>query len=136
MAYEVFERTGVRVDEPSLSLVPDGRIALNAAAARILTEAGVTWMVLLWDKTNNKIALKAAAKRDKNSYAVSIVRDRNSGSLRAKSFLGYIGWNAPKRTMLPATWNEREKMFEITLPQEYLRSATAAGPKRKAKAAL
>lgn len=133
MAYEVFKRTTVRVAEPSLSLVPDGRIALNAAAVRVLAEAGIKSVLLLWDKTNNKLALKAAAKSDKNSYAVSIVRDSHSGSLRAKSFLNHIGWSAPKRTMLPATWSEKEKMFEIVLPQEYVGSAISADGKRKAK---
>jgi len=85
--------------------------------------------LLLWDKTNNKVALKAAAKGDKNAYAVSIVKDSHSGSLRAKSFLDHIGWSAPKRTMLPATWNEKEKMFEITLPK--LHVSLDAKPKSK-----
>ena len=116
MAYEVFKRTTVRVEEPCLSLVPDGRIAFNAAAVRILAGAGVKSVLLLWDKSSNRIALKATAKGDKNSYAVSVVRDSHSGSLRAKAFFGHIGWNAPKRMMLPATWNEKDKMFEITLP--------------------
>jgi hypothetical protein len=131
MAYEVFKRSGVRVETPSLSLVPDGRIALNAAAVRVLTGAGVKSVLLLWDKTNNKLALKAAPKGDKNAYAVSIVRDSHSGSLRAKSLLTHIGWSAPKRTMLPATWHEKEKMFEITLPPEYVGSTKSGDPKRK-----
>src|SRR4029077_18491492 len=133
MAYEVFKRTSVRVEEPALSLVPDGRIALNAAAVRVLTQARVKSVLLLWDKTSNRVALKDAAKGDKNAYAVSIVRDSHSGSLRAKSFLAHIGWSAPKRMMLPATWSEKEKMFEIVLPQEYVSSAIGAGDKRKAK---
>ncbi len=136
MAYEVFKRTGVRVEEPALSLVPDGRIALNAAAVRVLTQAEVKSVLLLWDKTNNRVALKAAAKGDKNAYAVSIVRDSHSGSLRAKSFLGHIGWSAPKRTLLPATWSEKERMFEITLPQEHISSASGADAKRKSKTVL
>jgi|HubBroStandDraft_1064217.scaffolds.fasta_scaffold37568_6 hypothetical protein len=136
MAYEVFTRTSVRVEEPSVSLVPDGRMALNAAAVRILKGAGVKSVVLLWDKANNRIALRAAGKGDKNSFAVSTVRDSHSGSLRAKSFLGHIGWNAPKRTLLPATWNEKDRMFEITLPQEYVSLATRRDPKRKTGAAL
>lgn len=136
MAYEVFKRTAVRVEEPSISLVPDGRMALNAAAVRILTRAAIKAVLLLWDKSNNKIALKAAAKGDKNAYAVSIVRDSHSGSLRAKSFLGHIGWSAPKRTLLPATWSEKEKMFEITLPQDHISSAATADAKRKSKTAL
>jgi len=136
MAYEVFKRTGVRVEEPSISLVPDGRMALNAAAVRILIEAGVKSVLLLWDKRNNKVALKAAPKGDKYSYAVSIVRGTHSGSLRATSFFGHIGWRAPKRTLLPATWNEKDKMFEITLPPEYVSSALSRHPKQKAKTAL
>jgi hypothetical protein len=135
MAYEVFKRTAVRVEEPALSLVPDGRIALNAAAVRVLNQAGVKSVVLLWDKTNNRVALKAAAKTDKNSYAVSIVRDSHSGSLRAKSFLTHIGWSAPKRTMVPATWNEKEKMLEIVLPHEYFASKPASSPQQKARTA-
>lgn len=123
MAYEVFERTGARVEEPAISIVPDGRIALNAALARILANARVESVLLLWDKANNKVALKAASKSDKNAYAVSIVRGSYSGSLRAKSFLSHIGWIAPKRTMVPATWNEKEKIIEVILPSECIGSA-------------
>jgi len=112
MSYEMYTRTTVRVEQPALSLVPDGRIALNAAAVRILTQAGVKSVVLLWDKTNHRVALKAAAKGDKNSYAVSIVRNSHSGSLRAKSFLTHIGCDVLKRTMLPATWNEKERCLK------------------------
>jgi hypothetical protein len=136
MAYEVFKRTAVRVEQPSLSLVPDGRIAFNAAAVRVLTGAGVKSVLLLWDKTSRKVALKAAAKGEKDCYAVSIVKGTYSGSLRAKSFLSHIGWSAPKRTMLPATWNEKEKMFAITLPREHMSSVTSPDAKRTLKAAL
>jgi hypothetical protein len=122
MAYEIFKRTGFRVDQPSISLVPDGRMAFNAAAIRILTEAGIKAVLLLWDRSTNKVALRAATKGDKNSYAVSVVPDGHSGSLRAKSFLTHIGWSAPKRTMLPTTWNDKDKMFEIILPREHVAS--------------
>jgi len=118
MAYEVFKRTGVRVDEPTLSLVPGGRVALNAAACRLLIAAGVKRVLLLWDGSNNKLALKAAPKGDKNAYAVSIVADKHAGSLRAKSFLDHIGWNGSRREMLSAIWNEEQKMLEVTLPQK------------------
>jgi hypothetical protein len=135
MAYEVFTRTAVRVDEPSISLVPGGRVAFNAAACRILLEAGVRSALLMWDKRNKRLAIKAAAKGDKNSYAVSMVKGSYSGSIRAASFFGYIGWNAPKRTMLPATWNAREKMFEVALPREYVNSTRPINLRQNAKTA-
>jgi hypothetical protein len=122
MAYEVFKRTGVRVEAPALSLVSDGRIVINAAAARLLIEAGVKSVLLLWDKPNHRMAVKAAQKGDKNAYAVSLSPGKYSGSLRAKAFMAHIGWKAPRREMLLATWSAKEKMFELTLPEKYLRS--------------
>lgn len=120
MAYEVFKRSRVRIESPTLSLVPDGRITINAAAARIFVSHGIRSVLLLWDQANRKLAIKAAHKGDKNAYAVSIIRAGTSGSVRAKPFLSYISWNAPKREMVAATWNEKEKMLEATLPPEHL----------------
>ena len=122
MAYELFKRTGVRVESPALSLVPDGRITINAAATRLLIGAGVKLVLLLWDKDNHKMAVKAAQKGDKNAYAVSLSPDKYAGSLRAKAFMAHIGWKAPRREMVMATWDEKEKMFELTLPGKYLGS--------------
>lgn len=120
VAYEIFRRTTARVETPALALTIDGRMALNAAAVRVFVSSGIASVLLLWDKANNRLALKAAQKNDKNSYAVSMGRDSHSGSLRAKAFLSHIGWKAPKRLLLPAVWNEKERMLEVDLPAEYL----------------
>ncbi len=119
MAYQVFKRTGTRVETPTLSILPDGRITINAAAVRIATEARVKSVVLLWDRANHKLAIKVTKRSDVNSYALSIA-STHSGSLRAKSFLKYIGWTGRKRELVPANWNEKERMFEATLPLEHL----------------
>lgn len=120
MAYEVFERTAVRVEDPTLAITPDGTIVFNAAASRILVGAGVKAVLLLWDKNTNKFAVKATSKGDRNAYAVSAVHGRPSRSLRAKLFLNYIGWGANRRESLPVTWNEKEKMLETILPSKFL----------------
>jgi len=130
MAYEKFARTSVRVDTPTLSLVPDGRITVNAAACRLLAGAGVKAVVLLWDELTHRIALKAAPKGDRDAFAISIT-GLHSGSLRAKSFLTYIGWNAPRRQTLPATWSESEKMLEAMLPPAFLKARPRHGPQTK-----
>jgi hypothetical protein len=121
MAYEMFTRSAVRVDTPTVSVVPDGRMALNAATCRVLSNAGIAALTLLWDKSKYKLALKAARKGDPNAFSVSLSPDKHSGSLRAKSFFVHIGWRAPKREMLPAIWNEKERMFEISVPPEHLK---------------
>jgi hypothetical protein len=86
----------------------------------ILLEAGIKAVLLVWDPAKNKVALKAATRSDKNAFAVSLVRDQHSGSIRAKSFLNHIGWSAQQRVVLPAIWGDRERMLEITLPREHL----------------
>jgi hypothetical protein len=122
MAYEVFKRTGARVETPTLSIVPDGRIVMNAATIRIVKENRISSALLLWDPTNHRLALKAAQRGDKNSYAVSVPASSHSGSLRAKAFLSHIGWKSTKREMIRVSWNEKERMFEATLPIEHLES--------------
>jgi len=131
MAYETYKRTAARVETLALSIVPDGRIAINAASARVLAEAGIKSVLLLWDSANRKVALKAVPKGDKNSFAVSLSPDKHSGSIRAKSFVRHIGWSARQRILLPAIWDERERMLEITLPREYLKSDRSADTNRK-----
>jgi hypothetical protein len=127
MAYEVYKRTRARVDVPTVSIMPDGRIAINAAGVRILAAAGIKSVLILWDRRNHKVAIKAAQKGDTNAFAVTISR-RSSAILRAKSFLSFIGWGGAEREMLPATWSEREKMFEITLPLEHLGARKSRTP--------
>ena len=130
MAYELFKRTSVRVEQPTLGFAPDGRIALNAAAVRLFMHARITSVLLLWDKASNKIALKAASKSDKNAYAVSATR-RQSGTLAAKSFFAYIGWRATERVLTDATWSDKEKMLEVTLPSECFGPAKITSDRRR-----
>jgi hypothetical protein len=134
VAYELYKKTSFRTEEPTIALTPDGRLSLNAATCRILSSSGVARVVMLWDAIGKKVALKAAAKFDKNAFAVSLVRDEHAGSIRAKSFLNYIGWRAGQRVVIPATWDETERMLEIALPAEYLNSGQGTAERRKPRA--
>jgi hypothetical protein len=130
MGYQLFERVAVRVETPILSITPGGRIAINSAAGRLLMEAGIKTVVILWDSTKNRMAIKAAPKGEKNSFTVTFTRHNNSATFSAKSFLRHIGWNAPKREMLATTWNAKDKMFEVTLPPQYVASGSDGGKKK------
>ena len=100
MAYEMFERSAVRVDTPALSIGPGGKVAINAAGCRLLIEAGIKTVVIFWDKARNKMAIKAAPKGEKNAFTITFAAGKHSASFAAKSFLNHIGWNAPKREAL------------------------------------
>jgi hypothetical protein len=85
---------------------------------------------MLWDGAKRKMAARATTKADQDGYAVSFTPDKHSGSLRAKSFLDYIGWSAPGRQMLVAVWNANEKMLEVELPAQFVRSEKATATRR------
>jgi hypothetical protein len=130
VAYETFQRKSIRVDIPTLSIVPDGRVAINAAACRLLIAAGVKTVMILWDKAAGKMAVKAAPKGEKNTFTITFAEDHHSGSFAAKSFLRHIGWNAPTRIMVQTAWSEKDKMFEVVLPSQFLTSGATEAKKR------
>jgi hypothetical protein len=121
MAYELFKRTVARVETPTVAIVPDGRIAINAAVVRLFRAAGISSVVLLWDEKNHRLAIKASRKSDRNAFAVSFSRG-HSGIIRARSFLGHIGWRADQRRRLDAVWNEREQMIEVVVPTDFIKA--------------
>jgi hypothetical protein len=125
MAYETFERKAVRVEEPAVTVRPEGRIAFNAAASRLLENAGVRTVRILWDKTTCGLAVQAAPKGDSNSYSVAFSRSR-SATVTAKLFLQYIGWTSASRQTVPARWDEQRKMMEAKLPPKFVGSAARA----------
>lgn len=98
-------------------------MVLNAAATRVFEHYRVKFVLLLWDKVNFGIALKAAHGSDKNAYAVSGAASgkKHSMSLRAKLFLSHIGWNSSKRETLPATWNDKDRRLEIALNRKHIK---------------
>jgi hypothetical protein len=121
MAYEVFKRSVARVETPTVAIVPDGRIAINAAAVRLFQAAKISSVVLLWDEKNHRMAIKASRRGDRNAFIVSFSRG-HSGVIRALSFLGHIGWKADQRRRLDAVWNDKEQMIEVVVPTDLIRA--------------
>jgi hypothetical protein len=125
MPYELYERTSARADVPMISMTAGGRIALNAAAARLFLEAKVHSVVLLWDAAKNKMAIRAAAKGAENSFVVSFNKHHAGATMSGMNFLKHIRWNGQKKESLPAEWNAQQKMFEVTLPADFIGATTS-----------
>ena len=136
MAYEPFERTSIRVEDPALTVAapPDGRIFLNAAASRLLEKAGVGFVRILWDKTTCGLGLLAVQKGDQNSYSIVFSREGRQAAFSAKAFLRYIGWSADRRQTIRATWDEKQKMLEVKLPPRFVRTRERKTTKPEAEA--
>jgi hypothetical protein len=120
MAYETFERRSVRIEQPALAVAANGRIALNAAATRLLEKSGIKAVKILWDKATCGIALLAAHKDDRDSYSLAFSTGYHSATLSAKAFVRHIGWSSKSRQTVFAKWNEQKKMLEAQLPPRFV----------------
>lgn len=121
MAYEMFERSSVRIEELALTVAPAGRIFLNAACGRVLEGAGVRAVKIFWDRENCKMALKAAPKGEKNAYSIAHYGGSRSSTVTAKAFLHYIGWSSDRRQSVRAKWDAHQKMLEAELPPRFVK---------------
>jgi hypothetical protein len=131
MAYELFSRKSVKASEPRLTLRSD-QIALNAAAADLITGKGAKWVHILWDPTKRKMAIRPALKSDGDTYYLSIRKGKRGGVLSASSFLRYIEWPIGSAPLaIQPEWNDRDRVLEVALPQLSSKSETLTRPKSK-----
>jgi hypothetical protein len=119
MPYEVFTRKQHRIQRPAVSIHPAGRIYFNQAATIQLQTAGVKRVLVLWDKEHFRLALKSATKSDKRAYNIAFSHKGSGATITAKQFLKWINYDtAPGTLTLEAAWNDKENMFEVTVPRE------------------
>lgn len=121
MAYEIFTREVIRTGSPRISVNTLGRVGINQPATKILKDNAVEFVLLLWDRERNKIAIRPIAKKDKRSYILTFALKGNGAGFSAKTFFNYIGYNYSKTQSLAAEWNEKESILEIDVPAENLK---------------
>jgi hypothetical protein len=100
-----------------LTISPDGRVALNADAGDLL-KPGAKFVQILWDAGAYRIALRPLIKPGESSYKLYIKGSKRGRHFSARTFLRYIGWDLSKSATVPITWNEKENVFEASLPRE------------------
>jgi hypothetical protein len=120
VGYETFERGFIRTGDPGITVRPDGRFFFNAAASLLMKRSGIKTVIIRWDSEKKKVAFQACHKNDKNAYSISFPAGSRSPSLTAKSFIRHIEWSADGRQRIAVTWDEKHKMFEATLPSQFV----------------
>jgi hypothetical protein len=123
MSYEIFEKKATRIGAPAITISKD-RISANSPAARIFHQQAVEFVLLLWDKTNRKLALRPLTKKDSRAYKLTYGQIKNNQpnglTFSARSFLSHIGWDYAEKKVMPAAWNEEEGIMECEIPAECL----------------
>lgn len=115
MGYELFKNRAHKFGSPQLT-IRGGRIFFNADAGDLLAKTGMKYIHVLWDAEERKLAIRPIAKQDGNAFAVSFKKGRRGGTFSVGSFLKYIQWRADESVVVPILWNEKEHLFEASLP--------------------
>ena len=124
MAYEVFTRKVPRMGNPVLSFSKLGQFAFNQPAARILQKETVEHILLLWDASASKLAIKTTSnKKDSRAYRIRYNDKGNGASFSAKTFLDFIGVDITERRPIPIEITPNsEYLIEIKIPTEFLKT--------------
>lgn len=122
MPWEVYEKVVRRSTSPMLTISKLGRLSFNAPAADVLTKHGMTHVLLLWDKTEHRIGIRAVAKKDSRSYILHFAPKNAHAGFAAKTFLDHISYDFSHTKGFPCEWNEKELTYEVTIPVENFRT--------------
>ena len=126
MSYEVFERKTIRKGVPMMSFSKIGQIVFNQAASAILSKETIETVLVLWDKSAKKLALKSTSnKKDARTYIIRFNPNGNGASFSCKTFLDFIGIDQTERRALPVEINTNNEYFvEIAIPDEFFKKGT------------
>lgn len=124
MAYEIFTRKVQWGGSPSVTFTSNGRFAFNKTATAQFEKNAVENVLLMWDAERNMIGVRPITKKDSRAYKVHMGKKGNGCGFSASTFLKYIGLDiSPTKSNIPARWNEKEEIFEIEVPKEYLKKS-------------
>jgi hypothetical protein len=123
MPIEWFTRKTPRMGSPVLSFSKIGGITFNQTAARVLQKVPIEHILLGWDHTENKIAMKAIVNKDPRAYRIRYNEKGNGASFSAKTFLDHAGIDYSERKAIPIDINpEAEVFLEVKIPDTVLKN--------------
>ncbi len=121
MPYEVFERKTPRLGTPMMSFSKIGQITFNQSAATILKKLPSTHILLMWDVSAKKLAIRSAAnEKDPRAFVIRHNEKANGASFSAKTFLDHVGINYAQRRAIPIEINPNaELVLEVKIPEMF-----------------
>jgi len=135
MPFEVFTRNFVRASAPKVTISNFGRISMNTSAAQFLSKTNSGFVVLLWDKSTNRMGIQGVKKEDNRTYNLKAYgpNGRSGAGFSAVTFLNFVRYNWTETRSYEAQWSDADQMLVITVPQEYLSGTPQGWSKREVR---
>ena len=95
MPYEIFSRELVRkLGTPQATVSALGRVTLNRAATEVFKKEAVEAVLLLWDASAHKFAIRPTSnKKETRAFKVRYGNKGNGASFSAVTFFNHIGYD-------------------------------------------
>jgi len=121
MAYELFVNRGARTGwiEPAVGITKTGRFNMNKPLTQLLRSKKAQFVLLFWDPDHRRIGIKPSGK-DNRAYQVAYNERDNGSGFHGTHFLQHIGFDNSVVRRLFVEYNEKDGMFEIQVPAEFL----------------
>jgi hypothetical protein len=136
MAMEFFSRKVRQTGSPSAAFTKMGRVAFNIMATANFEKKGVECVLLGWDKERRLVGIKpiSITKKDLRAYKLRAGGKKGNGSgFTASTFLRHIGFDLSETKSMPIEWDDKEEMFLVEVPEEYLKKDQPAPDQKTRK---
>ena len=113
MGFERFTSSG-KTFKPKVSIRRNGQIGFNNGARKRFELDNYKYVILFYDKENEKIGIKLTNEGSENGIMILQKRPLNV-AVSAKSFLEYYELPYLKTSRYDPQWDENEKMIIVDL---------------------
>ncbi len=113
MSYQEFHKKRVLICKPKMVMRKKGILWINSAALQQFFNE-VERVRLFWDAENQKIGFKSA-KGKKETFSISRTKGRDDANIAILSLLRFYDIKIQIGKIFTPTWNDKEKLVEITL---------------------
>jgi hypothetical protein len=124
MAFKVFESRSHQLGEPAVTVTTGGAMRLNKDAADVLKNTmKASYILILWDEENSKVAISTAAPSDQRAYKLNYHAKGSGAAFAAKAFLKHIGWDSKQSLVLRLSY--QKGMLQTEIPRKHLKKEGA-----------
>jgi hypothetical protein len=118
MAFEEFTHKKRPVsDVPMVSILKQGVFGINQTCYKKYFK-DYKYVIMLFDKEENKIGLKPTNNASHNTYTIRTSREGRLTNISAIAFLNHYGIKHDETRSYNCNWNEQEEILEIPLSDE------------------
>ena len=115
MGYEKFSKQRrASKDQAMITILKGGQLSINKVCVEKYLKK-YKYVVMYFDLEQRKVGMQPTNDATNDAYNIRFIKDGKLANISVKLFLKHFGIKHEKSVAYSATWNDKEKLVEITL---------------------